>query len=129
MSLKHINLLFKLILHINTKQKKKKFNFKFQKEFLPILIFLKKKNLILNFKSVKNKYISIHFKVFNNINFFKKVKVFNFKKHDFKKYIQLTFLKRKNLFKYCLVFTIKGLYSFEDSFLKKKGGLLITTFN
>ena len=129
MSYKHINLIFKIIAHMGINQKKKKFFLKFKKEFLPLLIFLKKKNIIYSLFIIKKKYILIYLKILNNIQYLKKIKVFNFRNHEYKKYLMLIFLKKKNLFKYCIIFTNHGLYSFEDSITKQKGGMLITTLN
>ena len=76
MKLKHVNYILKLINHIIINQKKIKYSFK--KELLPIIYFLKEFRLIYKFILYKNKYILIFF--------FKKIKFFNSRLHNFCSY-------------------------------------------
>ena len=94
MKSKHISLILKLIRHLNISQNKKKIIFPFKKEILPILLFLQEENIIYNFV-IKKKMFMITFKSYNNINFLKKIKIFNFKNHSYQKKLIFFFYKKR----------------------------------
>src|SRR6056300_720870 len=99
MKLKHINYVFKLINHININQKKKKLN----------LIY-------------KKMYFLIFFKQVQNIFFLKRIKIFNYRLHNFKTYRSLFKIKKFNIFKFIFLFNRFGLFSIEQCLSHKLGG-------
>ena len=129
MKYKHISIILKIIRHINIYQNRKSLCFNYKKEFLPILFFLKKESLIYNYKIINLKYILITFKFANNINFLKKIKVFNFTKHSFTKKIILELNQNKNIFKFIFLVNKHGIFSLKSSILKNMGGYLIAAIN
>jgi len=130
MKLKHISIVLKLLNFLNISQRKTKIIFLYKKEYLPILYFLKNENFIYNYQIKSIKYIIIFFKSYNNFFFLKKIKVFNFKNHFFKKKIILNLLKRKNLFKFFILYNDTGnVLTLDNSLKYKKGGFLITQLN
>jgi len=129
MKYKHISILLKIIRHVNIYQNKKSLCFKYKKEFLPILIFLKKESIIYNYKVSKLEYICVFFKFSNNINFLKKIKVLNFKRHNFNKKILLEINQKKNIFKFFFLVNRFGLFSLNDSLIKGVGGYMIAVIN
>lgn len=114
---------------MNIYQKKKKLNLIYKKEFIPILLFLINQGLIYKYIFLKQKYIIIFFKTNNSFNFFKKIKIFNFKNHEFKKYLNFIFIKQQNMFKYSIVITNLGIFSIDQAISKKLGGFLISHIN
>lgn len=128
MKSKHISLILKLIRHLNISQNKKKIIFPFKKEILPILLFLQEENIIYNFV-IKKKMFIITFKSYNNINFLKKIKIFNFKNHSYQRKLIFFFLQKKNMFRYFFCITSIGLLSLEKSIILNKGGFMIARIN
>jgi len=129
MKLKHINYVLKLINHININQKKKKLNVIYKKELLPVFIFLKKFSLIYKFIIFKKTYVLIFFKLVHNIFFLKKIKIFNYRLHNFKTYRSLFKIKKFNIFKFIFLFNRFGLFSIEQCLSHKLGGILILQLN
>ena len=55
MTLKHINIVLKIINHLHIKQNKNFIFLKYKKEFLPILFFLKAQKIIYKYSIFKKK--------------------------------------------------------------------------
>jgi len=125
MKLKHISIIIKLIKYLNIKKLRKSFFLKLKKEFLPIIVFLKKESFIYNYKVLKKKYIYIFLKYTKNFNLIKNIKVFNLKKNDFKKVKFLKLLKYRNYYFFYILFTPLGILSINTCLKKNIGGFLL----
>lgn len=129
MTLKHINIVLKIINHLHIKQNKNFIFFKYKKEFLPILSFLKSQKIIYKYSIFNNKYVKFFFKSLYNINFLKNLKIYDYKSVNYKKIKFLMVLKDFNKFKLYILFSKNGLLSLEESLEKNTGGFLISRIN
>lgn len=129
MTLKHINIVLKIINHLHIKQNKTFIIFKYKKEYLPILFFLKSQKIIYKYSLFNKKYIKFFFKSLHNVNFLKHLKIYDYKSVNYKKINFLMILKDFNKFKLYVLFSKNGLLSLEESLEKNTGGFLISRIN